>query len=84
WTECKATIKGAGNIKLVFSPASNRFFLDEVRVEAIGNESGISSVTNSNRNPDQRIYDLKGRFVGTNLNALKPGLYIQNGKKIIN
>lgn len=83
WTECKATIKGAGNIKLVFSPASNRFFLDEVRVEAIGNESGISSVTNSNRNPDQRIYDLKGRFVGTDINALKSGLYIQNGKKVM-
>ena len=31
----------------------------------------------------KRIFDILGRYVGTDKNALKPGIYIQNGKKIL-
>ena len=30
-----------------------------------------------------RVYNLNGQYVGNSLNGLQPGLYIQNGKKIV-
>ena len=82
WTECKATIKGAGNIKMMFSPSNNRFFIDEIRVEAVPNESGILTTT-ADRRFDNRIYGINGCYVGMDKNSLKSGFYIQNGKKVI-
>ena len=32
---------------------------------------------------DGKIYDLNGRFVGTDAAALQPGVYVQNGKKFV-
>ena len=32
---------------------------------------------------DNRIYTLDGRFLGTDMKALKSGMYIVNGKKIL-
>ena len=29
------------------------------------------------------IYNLNGQYVGTDLNALTPGIYIVNGRKIV-
>jgi hypothetical protein len=30
-----------------------------------------------------RIYDLNGRYVGTDANGLRKGVYIRDGKKIV-
>lgn len=83
WTECKATLKGAGNIKLMFAAIKNRFFIDEVRVDAVSGSTGINHLKYDSRPVDNRIYDLNGRYVGTDFNSLRKGIYISNGKKIV-
>ena len=30
-----------------------------------------------------RVYNLNGQYVGNSLNGLQPGIYIQNGKKVV-
>lgn len=46
---------------------------------------GTSGVTDAEtmKIRDNRIYNLQGQYVGTSLNNLSNGLYIQNGKKIL-
>ena len=82
WTDCKATIKGKGNIKLSFFSSKNMFFIDDIKVEAVSGTSGIKPVINKRVN-DDCIYDLQGRNLGTNLSALPKGLYIIGGKKVV-
>lgn len=43
----------------------------------------VSTIRANNTKVDNRIFDILGRYVGTDKNALKPGIYIQNGKKIL-
>ena len=83
WTECKATLKGADNIKLMFAAIKNRFFIDEVRVEAVSPSAGIGQLKYDSRSADNRIYDLNGRYVGTDINSLRSGIYISGGRKIV-
>ena len=73
-------MKGAGNIKLVFTP-EKRFFLDEVLVKD-ATPTGIETI-NTYKTTTNRIYTLDGRFVGTDPDLLPHGLYIINGKKIV-
>ena len=80
WTEYTVKMKGAGDVKLVFTPGK-RFFLDEVLV-VDPNATAINTV-NTNKVTTNRIYTLDGRYVGTDPNQLPRGLYIINGKKIV-
>ena len=82
WTECKATIKGAGFIRLAFSATKNRFFLDEVKVEAVTGSTGIKTVVDK-RPADGTIYNLQGRNMGTDASSLPKGIYIIDGKKVV-
>lgn len=43
----------------------------------------VNTIVADSKNADLRIFDILGRYVGTDKNALKPGIYIQNGKKIL-
>lgn len=46
--------------------------------------TGIKGVTISTSRPaDNRIYSIDGRYVGTSLRGLRPGIYIVNGKKVV-
>ena len=46
--------------------------------------NGITTVAaNSERNADNRVYNLSGQFVGTSLSGLAKGVYIQNGRKVV-
>ena len=45
--------------------------------------TGINSITNQTTVSDGRIYTIDGRFVGTKLENLPKGIYIQNKKKVI-
>lgn len=78
--EFKATLQGNGDVRLTFTPG-RRFFLDDVLVVAAPDASGIRTVRADGH--ANRIYTLDGRFAGTDLNTLRPGLYVVNGKKII-
>lgn len=48
-----------------------------------GTATGIEDLVIDNVKANGRVYNLNGQYVGNNLNGLQPGLYIQNGKKIV-
>ena len=80
WTTYTVKMKGAGNIKLVFTPEM-RFFLDEVLV--MDNTKTAIENINTHKTTTNKIYTIDGRFVGTDPDLLPRGLYIINGKKIV-
>ena len=45
--------------------------------------SGISNIIMNDNSASRRIYDLNGRYVGTDANGLRKGVYICDGKKIV-
>ena len=48
-----------------------------------GTATGIEDLVIDGVKANGRVYNLNGQFVGNSLNGLQPGLYIQNGKKIV-
>ena len=81
WSTFTATITGTGVTSVTFTP-SKRFFLDEV-LAVDPSTTGINEVRIADRTADGRIYSIDGRFVGTDFNVLRPGIYIVNGKKVV-
>ncbi len=83
WTECTTKITGNGKVKVKFTPVG-RLFLDDV-IAVSGVLDGISEVVipSTQKVVDNRIYSIDGRYVGTDFNSLKRGIYIINGKKVI-
>ena len=72
---------GGGVGAIYFNVTKNpdgTFTLDGTRRQYI--TTGIVNTTTI-RQPDGRIYDLNGRFVGWNKNSLPKGIYIINGEK---
>lgn len=53
------------------------------RVVIDGTATGIEDLVIDGVKANGRVYNLNGQYVGNSLNGLQPGLYIQNGKKII-
>ena len=46
--------------------------------------SGIEDIVNATVvSGDNRIYNILGQYLGTDLDRLPRGIYIQNGKKIV-
>lgn len=48
-----------------------------------GTATGIEGLVIDGVKANGRVYNLNGQYVGNSLNGLQPGLYIQNGKKIV-
>lgn len=48
-----------------------------------GTATGIEDLVINSAKANGRVYNLNGQYVGNSLNGLQPGLYIQNGKKIV-
>ena len=48
-----------------------------------GVANGIEDLVIDGVKANGRVYNLNGQYAGTSLNGLQPGLYIQNGKKIV-
>lgn len=48
-----------------------------------GNATGIEDLVIDGVKANGRVYNLNGQYVGNSLNGLQPGIYIQNGKKIV-
>ena len=82
FTDYELTITASGSVAITFSTTLGRFFLDEVLVKDPNASSGIHTLT-MQPNVAGRIYTIDGRYVGTDLQQLKRGLYIVNGKKVV-
>lgn len=54
-----------------------------VKVVIDGTATGIEDLVIDGVKANGRVYNLNGQYVGNSLNGLQPGLYIQNGKKIV-
>ncbi len=81
WTNYAATITASDDVKVTMSIDKGRFFLDEVTART--QTSDIRGVRMAERPVDNRIYGIDGRYLGTNLSLLRPGIYIVNGKKVV-
>ena len=80
FTDYTANVTGNGSIQINFSTSKGRFFLDEVLLKSP--TTGIMNV-HETATAKTGVYTLDGRYLGTDFSALKPGLYIVNGKKVI-
>ena len=54
-----------------------------IKVVIDGTTTGIEDLVVDGVKANGRVYNLNGQYVGNSLNGLRPGLYIQNGKKIV-
>ena len=54
-----------------------------INVVIDGTTTGIEDLVVDGVKANGRVYNLNGQYVGNSLNGLQPGLYIQNGKKIV-
>lgn len=48
-----------------------------------GTATGIEDLVIDGVKANGRVYNLNGQYVGNCLNGLQPGIYIQNGKKVV-
>lgn len=54
-----------------------------INVVIDGTATGIEDLVIDGVKANGRVYNLNGQYAGNSLNGLQPGLYIQNGKKVI-
>lgn len=54
-----------------------------IKVVIDGTTTGIEDLVVDGVKAIGRVYNLNGQYVGNNLNGLQPGIYIQNGKKVV-
>ena len=83
WNEITLTINGDGENYIIFLP-DQRFFLDDVLIAVPeADPTGISDVRPKVRPVGGRIYTIDGRYVGLDFGALKSGIYVIDGKKVV-
>lgn len=54
-----------------------------INVVIDGTATGIEDLVIDGVKANGRVYNLNGQYIGNSLNGLQPGLYIQNGKKVV-
>ena len=54
-----------------------------INVVIDGTTTGIEDLVVDGVKANGRVYNLNGQYVGNSLNGLQPGIYIQNGKKVV-
>lgn len=82
WTVCTTKLTGNGEVRLVVTPSQKQFFFDEFVVMPDG-ESAVVSVNAEPQTPDNRIFTIDGRYVGTDASLLPRGIYVRGGKKLV-
>lgn len=45
--------------------------------------TGISNISTTSKENNGKVYTIDGRYVGNSLENLAPGIYIQNGRKVV-
>lgn len=82
WTEAKANVTGSGDAAIRFKTNDKGVFIDNVCVIPVS-LAGISSATADQSPKNGEIYSLDGRYMGKSVSALRPGIYVMNGKKLV-
>ena len=84
WNDHVTDLTGSGSVRLEFMSNKNRFFIDEVLIQRkSSSETGIREMkAGSLQSAQGGIYSLDGRYLGTDFNALRPGIYIVGGRKV--
>lgn len=82
WTEVKANVTGSGDAAIRFKTNDKGVFIDNVCVMPVS-LAGISSATADQSPKNGEIYSLDGRYMGKSVSALRPGIYVMNGKKLV-
>lgn len=57
--------------------------VSDFKVVIDGTTTGIEDLVVDGVKANGRVYNLNGQYVGNSLNGLQPGIYIQNGKKVV-
>ena len=82
WTEVKANVTGSGDAAIRFKTNDKGVFIDKVCVIPVS-LAGISSATADQSPKNGEIYSIDGRYMGKSVSALRPGIYVMNGKKLV-
>lgn len=82
WTEVKANVTGSGDAAIRFKTNDKGVFIDNVCVIPVS-FAGISSATADQSPKNGEIYSIDGRYMGKSVSALRPGIYVMNGKKLV-
>ena len=82
WTEVKANVTGSGDAAIRFKTNDKGVFIDNVCVMP-QSLAGISSTTADQSPKSGEIYSIDGRYMGKSVSALRPGIYVMNGKKLV-
>ena len=82
WTEVKANVTGSGDAAIRFKTNDKGMFIDNVCVIPVS-LAGISSATADQSPKNGEIYSLDGRYMGKSVSALRSGIYVMNGKKLV-
>ena len=70
----------SGNSQQVVFSVSSKTFFSSLKFKVAGTTTAVSLPNGKGLNGQPAVYDLQGRRVG--INALRPGVYIRDGKKI--
>lgn len=82
WTEVKANVTGSGDAAIRFKTNDKGVFIDNVCVIPVS-LAGISSASADQSPKNGEIYSIDGRYMGKSVSALRPGIYVMNGKKLV-
>lgn len=82
WTEVKANVTGSGDAAIRIKTNDKGVFIDNVCVIPVS-LAGISSATADQSPKNGEIYSIDGRYMGKSVSALRPGIYVMNGKKLV-
>lgn len=65
-------------------PSTSPSTPEQVNIRVLeGETSGITDLSTSVQPTDGKVYTLQGAFIGTSLQGLPAGIYVQNGRKVV-
>lgn len=75
--------KGRSSIITLKNTKKGAIQVRKLSITYVDGVTGIEKVTTVNIKKDNKVYDLAGNYVGNDIKAVKAGVYIVNGKKIV-
>ena len=70
---------------LTLKNVSNKqgFQIRRITITYLDGVTGIEKVTTINVKKDNKVYDLSGNYISNDINTVKAGIYVVNGKKVV-